>query len=320
MHSMRRSFAARLAACLAACALALAAAALARHATGPAARDTARPGLAQTYRAAADDAALSLAAAAAPAGGCSYHQIAGGYQWVCSNTVTSPGTQSSGHGSGSKPTCTLTPLSQQQAQYLGLQWPAPKGHTWDAITCVGAQPFGGVVLAGGTPAAPTVTPQQLVQIAVSNLIFPALPLQTAPPVGKDGLVGLPEWFWVPPASWQPVQSPPAVAGPVWAIAIATPESMVIDPGGGLPPVSCPGSGTAYNPALSSSAQHSDCSYTYDQPSTGQPGNAYQATVTVVWKVSWIGSGDSHGNVTDDWPVSTAVTVPVAAGQALVTGR
>jgi hypothetical protein len=95
---------------------------------------------------------------------------------------------------------------------------------------------------------------------------------------------------------------------------------VFNPGGGLAPVTCHGPGTAYNPRLSPSAQHTDCSYTYDQPSTGQPGNAYQATLTVLWDVSWFGSGHSHGTVTTDYQVNVPLTLPVASGQALVTGR
>ena len=70
--------------------------------------------------------------------------------------------------------CTLTPLSQQQARFLGLQWPAPAGHTWDAITCPGAQPFGGVTLVNNATGAPAVTPQQLSVIAIGELVIPDL--------------------------------------------------------------------------------------------------------------------------------------------------
>jgi hypothetical protein len=265
-----------------------------------------------------DMAAVSPAAAQAPAGGCSYHPIGGGYQWVCTNITNTGGTQPAGQGGGSKPTCTLTPLSQQQASYLRLQWPAPQGQTWEAITCPGNQPFGGVVLAGGKAAAPAVTPQELAQIAIGDLNIPQLGVQTVPPPGKDGLVGLPEWFWVP--GWNAVQTQRVQAGPVWAVATATPESIVISPGPGLPPVSCPGPGTPYNSALSPGAQQTDCSYTYQQPSAGQPGNAYAATVTVLWNVSWTGSGGTGGTVVTGRPVSTPLTLPIAAGEALVTGQ
>jgi hypothetical protein len=252
-------------------------------------------------------------------GSCHYQPVNGGYQWVCTNTTGTPGTPGSGgHGGGAKSACTLTPLSQQQAQFLGLQWPAPKGHTWDAITCPGNQPFGGVTLVNNATGAPAVTPQQLSQIAIGELIIPELNAKTAPPRGRDGLVGLPEWFWIPGGAWGAVHSPRVTAGPVWAQATAVPTKIIFNPGGGLPSLTCNGPGTAYRSALPLADQHTACSYTYDQPSAGQPGNAYAASVTVLWNVFWVGSGGAGGQVAAGRPVSTPMTVRVAAGEALVT--
>jgi hypothetical protein len=262
-------------------------------------------------------ATAASAAAASPAGGCSYQLISGGYEFVCTHTSATAGSPGSG-GSGGKPACTLTPLSQQQAAFLGLRWPPPKNHTWDAITCPGTQPFGGVTLVDNATGAPAVTPAELAQIAIGELIIPELHPMTAPPRGRDGLVGLPEWFWIPGAHWGAVQSPVVTAGPVWAQATAVPTKIIFDPGGGLAGITCDGPGTAYQPKVPLSAQHTDCSYTYDQPSAGQPGNAYAASVTVLWNVSWIGSGGAGGPVANGRPVSTPITVPVAAGEALVT--
>ena len=252
-------------------------------------------------------------------GSCHYQPVNGGYQWVCTNTTGTPGAPGSGgHGGGAKSACTLTPLSQQQAQFLGLQWPAPKGHTWDAITCPGNQPFGGVTLVNNATGAPAVTPQQLSQIAIGELIIPELNAKTAPPRGRDGLVGLPEWFWIPAGAWGAVHSPMVTAGPVWAQATAVPTKIIFNPGGGLPSLTCHGPGTAYRSALPLAGQHTACSYTYDQPSAGQPGNAYAASVTVLWNVFWVGSGGAGGQVANGRPVSTPMTLRVAAGEALVT--
>jgi hypothetical protein len=251
-------------------------------------------------------------------GGCSYQPVNGVYEWVCENGVTIPGQPGSGGGGGgSKSACTLTALSQQQAAFLGLQWPPPKGHTWEAITCPGTQPFGGVVLVDDAAGAAAVTPQQLLQIAIGELHIPALKPGTAPPVGKDGLVGLPEWFWI--ANWHPV-SVTVTAGPVWARATAVPQQLTFDPGGGLAGVACRGPGTAYQPELPLSAQHTDCSYTYQQPSAGQPGNAFQASVTVSWNISWVGSGGAGGEVAAGVTAATPFTLAVAAGEALVTSK
>jgi hypothetical protein len=267
---------------------------------------------------AAAPATAALAAAQSPAsGGCSYQLVNGTYEWVCENIGTIGGAPGSGGAGGSKSACTLTPLSQQQAAFLGLQWPPPKGDTWEAITCPGTQPFGGVVLVGNAAGAPAVTPQQLLQIAIGELHIPALKPGTAPPVGKDGLVGLPEWFWI--TNWRPV-SVTVTAGPVWARATAVPQQLTFNPGGGLGSVSCRGPGTAYQPKLPLSAQHTDCSYVYTQPSAGQPGNTYQASVTVSWNISWVGSGGAGGEVAAGVTATTPITLAVAAGEALVTSK
>ncbi len=254
-------------------------------------------------------------------GGCSFQPVNGGWQWVCTNTTSSPGSPGTGGGGGgsSKSACTLTPLSQAQATFLGLQWPAPKGHTWETITCPGTQPFGGVTLVNNATGAPAVTPQQLAQIAIGELILPALQPATAPPRGKDGLVGLPEWFWIPAPEWAPV-SKTVTAGPVWARATATPVKIAFAPGVGMSAVTCAGPGTAYQPSVPLSAQHTDCSFTYTQPSAGQPNNMYAAAVIVYWNVSWVGSGGAGGVVATGRPVSTPMSLPVAAGEALVTSK
>jgi hypothetical protein len=271
----------------------------------------------------AGPASAAPAAAALPAGGnCHYQLVNGGYEFVCTDTTGTggqPGSGGSGGRGGTKSACTLTPLSEQQAKFLGLAWPAPKGHTWEAITCPGGQPFGGVTLVNNATGVPAVTPQELSIIAIGELIIPELQPRTAPPLGRDGLVGLPEWFWIPRAVWGPVTRT-VTAGPVWARAVAMPEKIIFSPGGDQPGVTCDGPGTAYQPALPASNQHTSCSYTYTQPSAGQPGNAFAASVTVLWNVFWVGSGGTGGTVANGRPVSTPITLRVAAGEALVTGR
>jgi hypothetical protein len=263
--------------------------------------------------------AATVVTQAPVSGGCSFQPVNGGWQWVCTNTTTSPGGPGTGGSGGGKSACTLTPVSQAQGAFLGLQWPAPKGHTWETITCPGTQPFGGVTLVNNATGAPAVTPQQLAQIAIGELIIPTLQPATAPPRGKDGLVGLPEWFWIPANEWAPV-SKTITAGPVWARATATPVKIAFAPGAGMSGVTCAGPGTAYQPSQPLSAQHTACSYTYTQPSAGQPDNMYAASVIVYWNVSWTGSGGAGGVVATGRPVSTPMSLPVAAGEALVTSK
>jgi hypothetical protein len=263
-------------------------------------------------------AAASAAAQSQAGGGCFIRPVPGGYELVCGNSGGTPGGPGTNGGSATS-SCSLVPLSKAQVTFLGLPWPAPKGHLWEVVTCPGPQPFQVVTLVSIATGAPAVTPQQLAQIAIAELIIPVLQPQTAPPRGRDGLVGLPEWFWFPKAAWVPV-SRTVTAGPVWARATAVPVSIVFHPGGGQPGISCRGPGTAFDPARPLGAQHTDCSYLYKLPSAGQPGNVYAAAVTVLWNVFWVGSGSTGGPVANGRPVNTPLTLPVAAGEALVTGR
>lgn len=229
-------------------------------------------------------------------------------------TTGSPGT--GGSGSSATSTCATIVFSPAQVQQLGLG-PAPAGQTWAELACGAALPgvvFIPVAAAGG---APQVTPQQLMIEAYGELRVPSLPPATAPPLGQDGLVGLPEWFWVQAAGWRPL-SVTVSAGPVWAKVTATPVSLTFDPGAGISPVSCQGPGTAYNPGQPSARQHTDCSYTYLQPSAGLPGDVYQASVGITWRVVWTGSGGAGGVLAPALSVATGLTIPVAQGEALVT--
>jgi hypothetical protein len=182
------------------------------------------------------------------------------------------------------------------------------------------------IAAGGTPASsqapaqapgpvrPKVTPQQLELQATQALVVPLPQVDTAPPRGSDGLVGLPEWFWLPAAQWA-AMSKRATAGAVWAQVTAQPQTLTIDPGDGSA-FTCAGPGTAYNPGLPASAQDSGCTHLYTVASTGQPGLAYQVTVTVTWTATWAGSGGAGGPLP---PLNRQTTFPlrVAEGQALI---
>jgi hypothetical protein len=201
-----------------------------------------------------------------------------------------------------------------------LQWPPPKGYSWALLDCLGGRITEGApqaVLVNDRTGDPTVTPQQLLTEALALLRIPVLRADTAPPQGKDGLVGLPEWFWVPRADWQ-ARSVTVHAGPVWATALATPTGLAFEPGSGLAQVTCRGPGVAYQPAEPAAAQRTDCFYTYLEPSVRQPGDAYRAAVTVTWVVSWTGSGDTGGVLDPALRVPWTFRLRVAQGEALVT--
>jgi hypothetical protein len=259
---------------------------------------------------------------AAADGGCAPY-IAGTVIPVpCSFASTTPGSAAAaGSGASGSDACTVVGLSQAQAQSLGLGWPPPSGEAWALLDCVGGAigPGPQAVLVSSSAGTAQVTPEQLLLQALRELQVPALPPATAPPRGTDALVGLPEWFWIPAASWHAL-TVTVTAGTVWATVTATPTGLSFDPGTGAGPATCPGPGTAYDPALSAADQRTDCSYTYAQPSAGQPGNAYAASVTVVWQVAWTGSGGSGGVLAPALSVPVGVSIRVAQAEALVTGQ
>lgn len=231
-----------------------------------------------------------------------------------------PGGGGGGGGGGGKVSCTLQPLSPAQISFLGLP-PAPAGQEWAAITCPGNSPFGGVTLVAAGAAAPAVTPQELLQEVEGQLTVPTLPAATAPPRGQDGLVGLPEWFWIAKANWHPVRTQRLQVGAVWAQVTATPVQLSFVPGGGLSGRSCPGPGTAFSSQAPD--QTSDCSFTYSQSSATQQGGTYAASVTVTWRVTWAGfspaTGPVGGVLNAGLQVADPINLKVAEGQALVNG-
>lgn len=258
--------------------------------------------------------AAPAAPAAAAGGGC--YPI--DFTWICIDTGGSPGGGGSGGGT-SKVTCTYTPASPAELQRTGTGPPAP-GYQWDIMSCPGSAGGalnGELVQVSKSTGAPAISPVDLLKVAIGELSVPTLTADTAPPRGKDGLVGLPEWFWVPASQWRPT-SVTVSAGPVWADASATPTSLTFVPGGGLGSVSCTGPGAEFNRRISASSQNSSCSYQYDQPSAGQPGNAYQAALEVTWTISWTGSGGEGGTIATGYTTGTAFPVKIAQAEAVVS--
>ncbi len=261
-------------------------------------------------------------AAAATGGGCSPYVAGTVIPVPCSaGSAASGSAGSAGGGAPVTSSCTIMALDQAQAQNLGLAWPPPPGEAWALLDCLGGSVGQGpqAVLVSTASGVPRVTPEQLLIEALRDLQVPALPPATAPPRGSDGLVGLPEWFWVPPASWHPL-SVTVTAGPVWATVTATPYGLTFDPGTGGGSVTCAGPGSAYDPAIPAADQRTGCSYVYAHPSAGLPGNAYPASVLVLWHVAWTGSGGAGGVLAPALSVPVSMPIRVAQAEALVTGR
>ena len=261
-----------------------------------------------------------LATAGAGGGGCDPYIDGTVIPVPCSSSSGATGDGSGGSGAATTNNpCSTTVLDRVESDRLGLPWPPPAGESWALLECLTVTTGITVqaVLVSNATGAPAIAPQQLLITALGELQIPYLWPGTAPPRGHEGLVGLPEWFWIPAGDWRRRQVTVS-AGPVWASVTAVPVGLTFAPGAGLSPTSCAGPGTPYNPRRPAAAQHTDCSYIYEQPSVGQPGNAYQAPATVTWRVSWTGSGVAGGVLDASLPVTVDFAVPVAQGEALVT--
>ncbi|WP_147267791.1 hypothetical protein [Spongiactinospora rosea] len=169
------------------------------------------------------------------------------------------------------------------------------------------------------PREPGTTPEALRDKALRRLRPPAPVIETAPPRGADGLVGLPHYFWLPQNQWTTLRER-ATAGPAWAEVVARPAKLTIDPGQGQDVVTCTGLGVPYDHARSPDDQDpASCTHVFTESSAGLPGSQYRVTVSVVWTASWTGSGGAGGALP---PITRTTTFPlrVAEGQALVRGQ
>jgi hypothetical protein len=263
------------------------------------------------------------AAGGAGGGSCGANGYPWGYNISCNNGGSTPGspggpgTMADPGGGGGVPNtpCALYPIPGNSTHMLQVcPLPNPFGGLRYAVRPGGRSTV--VPIGPGNGGGPPVTPRELLAWARSKLALPLPAVRTAPPHGSDGLVGLPEWFWVAPGQWHPVSARVHVGG-VWAQVTARPSKLQVQPGTGGS-VGCPGPGTPYNPHLSANAQHTSCSYTYAQSSDGMPSNAYPVRVSVLWTASWQGSGGAGGPL-PPLGMTTAFGLPVAEAQALNPG-
>jgi hypothetical protein len=155
------------------------------------------------------------------------------------------------------------------------------------------------------PEAQQVDPTTL---ARSVTITPSAPVLRTSPGTEDHLVNVEAWFWA--EMWEGI-SETATAGSVTVNVSAEPASLIVDPGDGTAPFTCPGPQPVYNLSLPASAQSSDCTHTYMRA-----GN-YTATATIVYDVSFTSNVGVNGNLGTIDPTS-ATTLAVAEAQAINT--
>jgi hypothetical protein len=263
-------------------------------------------------------AASASAASASAAGGtgCTGYNV-GGNAWAvqCNNGAG----YSTGGGGTSPDACSWITLAEAESQFLVsaavvAEYKAPPGYIYLVQNCPD-QWFGVQILLfadGGK-----LTTLDLAEQAYAKLSPPALAVGTAPPSGQDGLVGLPEWFWIDAADYLTLSRTVSLAG-LSATVTAKPGQLVINPGDGQASFTCPGPGTQYNPAESAASQQSDCTFLYTQPSVGLPGNEFTVTVSVTWTATWTGTGGTGGTLA---PITrtTTIQVPIAQAETVFSG-
>lgn len=153
----------------------------------------------------------------------------------------------------------------------------------------------------------------------SKYAFGIIPLPivgTSPPAHR-GIVSLPMWWWVSPASWRTVNVSvwlPTPTGPLVVRASAKPLKLHIDPadpdarGGGR--FTCAGPGLPWTPAFGDDAT-GPCSHTYRHALRGA-----KAKVSIEWAISWKSNRGTAGRLPNR-RTTRVVQVSVGEIQALV---
>jgi hypothetical protein len=205
-------------------------------------------------------------------------------------------------------------LMNPQPEYSNPMWdghPAGEGAIY-FYTCPPFTPGGdggeGMEWEATQPGAPAVTPAELAQQAVKELVLPA-PTLVLSPSGRQ-LVNLPTWLAV--TGWAAQSATASVPGlSVTATASPTTVVWVLGDGGS---VTCDGPGTVFAAGDDPASASPTCGHTYRASSTGQPDGAFTVSATVRWSVAWAGGGES-GTLPQLTETATAA-VPVAESQAL----
>lgn len=164
------------------------------------------------------------------------------------------------------------------------------------------------------PLVPQADAGELASMARSRLPLP-LPAARMSPNG-DQTVNLESWLWVD--NWE-TQTRSATAGGVTSVVVATPVEQRWTFGSPSEKEVCADAGTPYDLSRQASEQSTTCSYTFRHSSSGQPGDAFRVTVTLVWHVTWtsnIGVGGDLGFVSR----TSIIPKRVAEHQALNDSR
>lgn len=202
-------------------------------------------------------------------------------------------------------------LTAGDVEHLGFD---PTGeYWWWNVTCWrdGEPAYSYEFAVEVTPPAP---PEEIRDVAAARLEPPPPVPETSPPLAQQAFVAVPTWLWLDPGSWSPVEvSETRGFTTVTVRATPTHARWVMGDGGG---VTCLGPGEAWTSGASEDA--TDCSYTYEHSSYGEPKGRFEATVTVTWEFEWW-INDIYQGVFGTADLSAAFGVAVGEIQAVETG-
>lgn len=164
---------------------------------------------------------------------------------------------------------------------------------------------------GGTGGPPTVTPQQVAQMARGQIAITKPRIKTAPctDAGCMGAVGVPVWLWVD--GGLPTRSATASAGGLTVTVTARMSSVTWNLGDGTT-IRC-GAGTPYSRDLGW-AESPDCGHKYAKSSSSAAGGKYAITANATWTVNFTGDFVNTQTI----QTSRAVNVAVGEYQAVVS--
>jgi hypothetical protein len=223
-----------------------------------------------------------------------------------------PGHLVSNNHSGGGPNCTKSDGTPDYLRYEGLQYTTMEEQRTEIrpeeqrpgeyrhVYC-GDERVGFFFFPDGEPVDPRF-------LAETVTITPSAPVLRSSPSAADHLVDIEAWFWA--ESWEPIRRS-ATAGTVTVNVSAEPTSLIVDPGDGSAPFTCPGPQPVYDLNLPASTQSSNCTHTYLRA-----GN-YTATATIVYDVSFTSNVGVNGGLGTIEP-SSATALAVAEAQAINT--
>ena len=154
--------------------------------------------------------------------------------------------------------------------------------------------------ADGCPA--IVTAASLAEQAYKEIAFPRPSGHRSPSEarGYNGYpftyVGLWTYYWTDAATWKPLTATASAAG-MTATVTATPVSLSFNPGDGSPSQSCTGPGRPWaEPDGDSAPSDGACGFQYSRVTGPGYGHPITSTQTIVWKITWTGTGNTGGEI------------------------